>query len=74
MERELVALKEAQQREELLWLKSDALARGDQALAARLDEALEELTPRILPPAGPAVPRDPATGRTLDGRDEGGVR
>ncbi|MDP2359527.1 MAG: hypothetical protein Q8O14_02060 [bacterium] len=74
LERQAMDLKLAQQREELQWLMADALARGDSAYAAQLGEALDALVPRPAPVPVTLVPRDPATGRALDSRDEGGVR
>lgn len=67
-------LKIRQQREELTWLRTDAATRGDAAYAARLDDALRDLEPRTAPVATATVPRDPVTGRSLDGREEGGSK
>jgi hypothetical protein len=74
LERQADALKLTQRREELEWRRSDALARGDSAYVARLDEALRELEPKPLPAATTFVPRDPLNGRALDGRPEGGTQ
>jgi hypothetical protein len=74
LEAELAGLKARHAREELEWLKADALAKGDAAYAGRLDEALRNLTPAAAPVATTFVPRDPATGRALDGRLEGGAQ
>ncbi|MFA7330330.1 MAG: hypothetical protein WC326_04570 [Candidatus Delongbacteria bacterium] len=73
LEDRLRDLKLRHSREELEFLRQDALSRGDAAYAARLDEALGNLTPRPAPAPTTFVPRDPATGRALDGT-EGGAR
>lgn len=74
LEARLVEMKARHAREELEWLRADAQAKGDDAYATRLDEALRNLTPAAAPVATTFVPRDPATGRALDGRLEGGAQ
>lgn len=71
LELRAVAMKQRQQQEELGWLRSNALATGDAAYAARLDEALQNLEPVAAPVATRFVPRDPATGLALDGQEGG---
>lgn len=66
LERQAMELKARQAREELVWLKSAALEKGDTAYAARLDEALANLQPAAAPVATTFVPRDPATGAALN--------
>jgi len=65
LEARLVELKARHARAELEWLKADALAKGNTAYVASLDEALVNLTPAAAPVATTFVPRDPATGRAL---------
>jgi hypothetical protein len=74
LEERAQALKTTQQQEDLLWLKADALQRGDAAYATRLDAALLALEPVPAPVATRFVPRDPLSGRALDGSEEGGLQ
>ncbi len=73
LERQAMELKLRQQREELSWLKEQAVAKGDAAYAERLDQAQRELAPKAAPVATVFVPRDPATGEAL-GAQEGGAK
>jgi len=72
LSRQAVEMKSRHTREELEWLKADALRHGDMAYAGRLDEALSDLMPRPVP-AAVVVSRDPATGRALGG-ERGGAK
>jgi hypothetical protein len=67
LENRAAAMKSEHQRAELQALKADALLRNDAAYAARLDEALRLLDTPPAPVATTFVPRDPATGRALEG-------
>jgi hypothetical protein len=67
LESRVVEMKQEHQREELTALRADALLKRDMAYVARLDAALGHLDPAPLPAAVVFVPRDPVTGRALEG-------
>lgn len=69
LERQALGMKLRQQREELDWLKTQALLAGDAPYAARLDQARGELEPKAAPVATTFVPRDPVTGEALGAKE-----
>ncbi|MFA7330333.1 MAG: hypothetical protein WC326_04585 [Candidatus Delongbacteria bacterium] len=64
-------LKARQAREELEWLRSEAVLKGNTSAVDRLDAALLDLQPKTAPVATSFVPRDTVTGVALDGRTGG---